>query len=1213
MRNRKSFSQLIAQFFYEGRLALFVLTLIVALFMMTIAPSLHINSDMSKYLSKSSNMKQGMDIQEGAFKAEETRASLRLMFEGLENDDEVYSRLKKFDFIKEIEHEENPDFVNGNKKLFILKSEAAYDSKEFKGLEKELPQLFSDMSFKFQSDEIQKSEVETSILVFAFLATMLILVLMCASWLEPFIILFVGGIAVMINVGSNWLLPYVSDISHSIGPILQLVLSIDYSVMLLNRYRKEKLLKSENPLQSAISKAFAPIIASSVTTVVGLLALMFMGFKIGGEVGFVLAKGVFLSLVCVFFLLPQLIKWLDKWIEKSSKKAVVLKTGGLVSFSYALRRIMPFIFIALICAGYFLKDNTKIIFTEGIRDEIAESFERKNQSVLIYDNADEGKIPELIEELKKDKGVKKLTAYSNTLNKPLSIDELLTEAEAFSKDLTREALQIIYSRHENRELKNIEISSLLKFLMDEAPRLSENGLLKGAGLDERLRPFIDRAELNEERELSKLASILGLSAEEGDLLARALAVKTGFAPSAKLSLGEIEGLISALDEEKIKKFNIDGFSSEKLLELKQKLHRLTSGELAKKLPTAEIYKANNIDEEKGALLSAAALTQNPDYAPPKQPILNAIQLILKLEPSNEGLNRLNGLIELSMKGTPLSKEELAGFFGIDEKMLEGLLQKAYGEAEKKLTIDELLKLLSDEQALQMLSEEQRAGLTELTKILELVKSGAELSHTEASKLLGIDEGRVKMLYALLDKEALSALKLSQLELSRLLLGLDEKALLSLSEEEKAQIETLLFVSKAIEENRRFSYEEFAKSFKTDNEKARLLFILGEDGESLISQRASLLSLLRLINELEPKAETKELLALAELVNEGRELSFTEAFEKLNSLARLSADTKNELSEGRTRLLYEYYFAKNSNESGHKIALIELIPFINKQIEEDAELKKLLSEEQINKLKEAESDILKAKEKLVSEKYSRLIIESNYKEESKETSEFMARLNALKDNLPNKAYLIGSSQLVFELENSFKKEFSVVSLICVASIFLVVLLSFKSLIIPMILVLLVQLGVYITICIVGIQGYKIYYLALLIVQSILMGATIDYAIVLSSYYRELRQSLDLKEAMKKALSETLHTIACSGLILIIVAAILGIFVKTLTIAQICSTIALGALATVLLIIFVLPSLIMGLDRFIVFKKQRFVPEGAKANKDEAKTEKKDKEEENSEKA
>ena len=131
-------------------------------------------------------------------------------------------------------------------------------------------------------------------------------------------------------------------------------------------------------------------------------------------------------------------------------------------------------------------------------------------------------------------------------------------------------------------------------------------------------------------------------------------------------------------------------------------------------------------------------------------------------------------------------------------------------------------------------------------------------------------------------------------------------------------------------------------------------------------------------------------------------------------------------------------------------------------------------------------------------YSRLVLTTTLPVESTETSAFISgRMRELDAVTTGDHYLIGNSAMGYEMENSFHSELLLITILTAVSIFLVVVFTFRSLIIPALLVLLVQCGVYITVMVVGLQGLEIYYLALLIVECILMGATIDSGILYTS--------------------------------------------------------------------------------------------------------------------
>ena len=178
-------------------------------------------------------------------------------------------------------------------------------------------------------------------------------------------------------------------------------------------------------------------------------------------------------------------------------------------------------------------------------------------------------------------------------------------------------------------------------------------------------------------------------------------------------------------------------------------------------------------------------------------------------------------------------------------------------------------------------------------------------------------------------------------------------------------------------------------------------------------------------------------------------------------------------------------------------------------------------------------------------------------------------------------MIGNSPMAYELNKTFANEFNFISILTMIFIFIVVAITFHSFFIPLILTLIIQCAVYVTMCILSVFGGTLYFISLLIVQSILIGATIDYAILFTSYYLELRQKYNKKGALIYAYNNSIHTILTSSSVLIIVTFIVGFFADAIA-AKICMTISQGTLCATLLVLFILPAVLAALDRFLVKK-------------------------------
>lgn len=174
------------------------------------------------------------------------------------------------------------------------------------------------------------SEV-TTIVVFLLPIALLLLVLSTLSWLEPVVLLLTIGVAVALNMGSNIVVGEISFITASVAGVLQFAVSMDYGIFLLHA-RKRHLEAGEGrlaSLQSAVADSSTAILASSATTFFGFLALLFMSFQLGPDLGIVLAKGIVFSLICVIFFMPALIQVMDRVLAATTHRPLLPSFASL--------------------------------------------------------------------------------------------------------------------------------------------------------------------------------------------------------------------------------------------------------------------------------------------------------------------------------------------------------------------------------------------------------------------------------------------------------------------------------------------------------------------------------------------------------------------------------------------------------------------------------------------------------------------------------------------------------------------------------------------------------------------------------------------------------------------------------------------------------------------------------------------------------------------
>ena len=419
----------VASFLVEKRKILLCLFLVLAAVSLPLMGQVRINYDLTKYLSAESRMKQGMQLMEQEFGPSDS-SQLRVMIPDLSDSEkeDVLHELSALASGAQVTWEPGDRYNRDGYTLYEITSEYDSHSKEAAALFKAVHDLYNSRAVATGGSihEANVPMLPLYVMVIAVGLVLVLLLLMCNSWFEPVIFMVNIGIAVAINLGTNVILPSISEYTNSIVGILQLVLSMDYSIILLNRYTQEKEKCPDNPsaMKAALAAAFPAVAGSSLTTFAGLLCLGFMSFKLGADMGFALAKSVIVSLVCIFTVLPSLILISDKWIVKTRKKALHIPTAGCSRFEYRRRFILLIVFLVLFAGAFILKNNTQILYMLQMNNAVEAKFEEQHSLVLLYEAKDRDRIAEALEPLEQDEHVTGVTAYCNTLGKAYRADEI---------------------------------------------------------------------------------------------------------------------------------------------------------------------------------------------------------------------------------------------------------------------------------------------------------------------------------------------------------------------------------------------------------------------------------------------------------------------------------------------------------------------------------------------------------------------------------------------------------------------------------------------------------------------------------------------------------------------------------------------------------------------------------------------------------------------
>lgn len=282
------------------------------------------------------------------------------------------------------------------------------------------------------------------ILLFAAPITLLILILSTTSYFEPVLFMIAIGVGVILNMGSNYLLGEISYITQSVGAVLQLAVSMDYGIFVLHRFglcRKQGD-DVETAMKKAIVSAFSSVTSSALTTVFGFLALVFMQFRIGPDMGIVLAKGIFFSLVSVLLLLPALTLVTVRAVDRTTHRSFLPSAETMRKAGRGILRISPVILLVMLLSVYpVFRAQRSNHFLYGMgnypedsveekeRSRILERFGENRQVVLLLPKGDSAKEELLSSRIEQLPHVSSVISYSGMVGNQIP-REFLDPAQA---------------------------------------------------------------------------------------------------------------------------------------------------------------------------------------------------------------------------------------------------------------------------------------------------------------------------------------------------------------------------------------------------------------------------------------------------------------------------------------------------------------------------------------------------------------------------------------------------------------------------------------------------------------------------------------------------------------------------------------------------------------------------------------------------------------
>ena len=1067
----------------------------------------NVNADMTKYLPDDSQMKSGLEIITSEFgsASQMSGTDVHVMFEGMRPNEVpgIRTLLNGYPDVNGVSYRYSEDSTHT---VFDLDVPKSVDQK---ALGKQISTRFGGNCVVETSQDGATPPI--SVIIIAAVMIMAVLFLMAQSWFEPVVILVTAGLAILLNMGTNALLPSVSITTNFIGSILQAVLSLDYCIVLLNRYRQEQDEHTDRrtagiAVNKAIQKAAPSILSSALTTVVGLLMLCFMRLKIGADMGVVLAKGVVCSLICTFTAMPALMLLFRKTINFTAKKAYVPPTDALARFISRHKLPMAVGAVILFFGSWYFSRQTTIFFSAAAESQIEKVFPSPNPFVLVYETQDEDSIYGLVENLMAQPGIETVISYPTLMSQPLTPEEMTTHVRSLLTDfkdfmpegtnvpqealdmLTPQTIELLYYMHFKDSAEQLLTFPEMARFLDS--HVASNPLF-GSCLDADMK-----------KQIQNLQSMLDVSpAEEEKPVAKVESRKS------KVEIEEPEDTV------------------------------ILPREMIAPLTTHTSPLAVS-----GDTVSVPQVDFN------KIPVVPFIERLNALQTSAVSVE-MRKLTDTAAIRLPMSIKEMSIFMG--STLMQTTLVYGYAPGKMhKLTPLQYVHLLVDDLFKRpglagMISDEQRTLLEQRAYLMDLADKNASLTAQDLNILL-----RAFGEHSFTDEQILAIANPPK--------KIQKEATPPQEMDAELMANSIAHIQSTLH--------------STDT--ARATMVETAPAPAPVKRGPS-------------KADLQAEL-FAELVFGGKQYTPEQMATKLARLMKLSDVKADPVTPAQMSLLYDYYGAVHHCCDTLKMGFEPLLVYVCDTLIRDPRLEGLLPDGVQEQADNAKAQMKDGLGMLRKENHSLLVVLSSLPKESQETYAFVDTLTALADSrMTHEHYYVGESVMYAEMRGGFDHEMNVVSLLTILSIFLIVAITFRSVIVPTILVVTVMTAVYVNVVVAGVVAGQMLYLAYLIVQAILMGATIDYGILFANYYREGRKTMLPVDAICGAYRNSIRTILTSGLIMVIGPGVMALCVDDLMISNIVGCIAVGAFMAIVLTLTVVPAVLVALDRWVVYgKKNRF---------------------------
>ena len=510
----------VATFIVNKRKAIEILFVLAIIYSVLCINKVQVNQDITSYLPADSETRQGLSIMDEQFM---TYGSAKVMLANVtfNQADSLVDSLENVDGVKEVAFDDSSDHFKGTNALFDITFSGTSDEQVSKDALNSVKDILADYDV-YVSTEVGSEESSAEslakdmniILVLAVVVIVAVLLLSTKAYLQIPVLLITFGVAAILNMGTNYWFGTISSITNSIAVVLRLALAIDYAIILCDRFMEEhETLDAEEAVKVALSKAIPEISSSSLTTISGMVAMMFMQFRLGYDMGIILVKAIILSLISVFFLMPGVLLIFAKGIDKTHHKCYVPKITIVGKFANKTKYIIPPLFIICLVFAFMKSNNCQYIYdTSSIvsakkseskiaQETIEETFGASNQLVVMVPKGDYESEHKVVKKLQNLDYVTSALALSNvSINDEYVLTDKLSPRQ-FSElvGIDREVVEVLYMAYAYNQEQygpvvtgiddyDVPIIDMFLFLYDQ---YKEGYVTLDSNLDEKLTTLYD--------------------------------------------------------------------------------------------------------------------------------------------------------------------------------------------------------------------------------------------------------------------------------------------------------------------------------------------------------------------------------------------------------------------------------------------------------------------------------------------------------------------------------------------------------------------------------------------------------------------------------------------------------------------------------------------------------------------------------------------------